>query len=129
MVSAARTRLKAFDNVEVSLGDMHALDLGARHFDLVLSMHALTYSDAPAEAVAEAARVLKPGGRLLVTTLAKHAHRTAVAPFDHRNLGFKDAELREFARKAGLKVLSCTRLTRERRPPHFEVLSLLAQKP
>ena len=128
MVNAARTRLKTFDNVKVEAGDMHALNLGGRHFDLVLSMHALTYSDAPAQAIAEAARVLKPGGRLLVTTLARHAHRTAVAPFDHRNLGFKDADLREFARKAGLKVLSCTRLTRERRPPHFEVLSLLAKK-
>jgi ArsR family transcriptional regulator len=128
VVAAARARLQAFANVEVGLGDMHALDLGARRFDLVLSMHALTYSDAPARAIAEAARVLKPGGRLLVTTLAKHAHRTAVAPFDHRNLGFKDAELREFARKAGLKVLHCAPLTRERRPPHFEVLSLLAQK-
>jgi len=129
VVNAARARLKAFANVEVTLGDMHALDLGGRRFDLVLSMHALTYSDAPVQAIAEAARVLKPSGRLLVTTLAKHAHRTAVAPFDHRNLGFKDADLREFARKAGLKVLSSTRLTRERRPPHFEVLSLLAQKP
>jgi len=128
VVNAARARLKAFANVEVTLGDMHALDLGVRRFDLVLSMHALTYSEAPVRAIAEAARVLKPGGRLLVTTLAKHAHRTAVAPFDHRNLGFKDADLREFAHKAGLKVLSCTRLTRERRPPHFEVLSLLARK-
>ena len=128
VVNAARERLKSFDNVEVKLGDMHALDLDPKRFDLVLSMHALTYSDAPGQAIAEAARVLKPGGRLLVTTLAKHAHRTAVAPFDHRNLGFKDTELREFARKAGLKVLSCTRLTRERRPPHFEVLSLLARK-
>ncbi|MBS0514966.1 MAG: metalloregulator ArsR/SmtB family transcription factor [Proteobacteria bacterium] len=129
VVHAARARLKTFDNVEVQAGDMHALNLDSKRFDLVLSMHALTYSDAPAQAVVEAARVLKPGGRLLVTTLARHAHRTAVAPFDHRNLGFKDAELREFARKAGLEVLSCTRLTRERRPPHFEVLSLLAQKP
>jgi DNA-binding transcriptional ArsR family regulator/protein-L-isoaspartate O-methyltransferase len=128
VVNAARSRLTAFDNVEVALGDMDALDLGARRFDLVLSMHALTYSDAPAQAVAAAARVLKLGGRLLVVTLARHAHRTAVTPFDHRNLGFKDTELREFARKAGLKVLSCTRLTRERRPPHFEVLSLLARK-
>lgn len=128
VVNAARSRLTAFDNVEVALGDMDALDLGARRFDLVLSMHALTYSDAPAQAVASAARVLKPGGRLLVVTLARHAHRTAVTPFDHRNLGFKDTELREFARKAGLSVLSCTRLTRERRPPHFEVLSLLAKK-
>ena len=107
---------------------MHALDLGTRRFDLVLLMHALTYSDQPAKAVAEAARALKPGGRLLATTLAQHAHRTAVEPFDHLNLGFREEDLREFARKAGLKVLNCGRITRERRPPHFEVLSLLAIK-
>jgi len=128
VVQAARTRLKAFENVEVHLGDMQDLQLGARRFDLVVLMHALTYSETPGKAIAEAARVLKPGGRLLATTLAKHAHRAAVEPFDHRNLGFKENELREFARKAGLKVLSCERITRERRPPHFEVLSLLAKK-
>ena len=128
VVTAARKRLKAQRNVEVSLGDMHALDLGDRRFDLVLLMHALTYSDQPAKVIAEAARTLKPGGRLLATTLARHAHRNTVVPFDHRNLGFRDEELREFARKAGLKVLSCERVTRERRPPHFEVLSLLARK-
>jgi ArsR family transcriptional regulator len=129
VVKAARTRLKAFANVEVRAGDMHALDLGTRRFDLVLLMHALTYSDRPALAIAEAARVLRPGGRLLASTLARHAHRAAVEPFDHRNLGFRPEELREFATKAGLKVLNCERVTRERRPPHFEVLSLLARKP
>jgi len=128
VVTAARKRLKAQRNVEVSLGDMHALDVGDRRFDLVLLMHALTYSEQPAKVIAEAARTLKPGGRLLATTLARHAHRNTVVPFDHRNLGFRDEELREFARKAGLKVLSCERVTRERRPPHFEVLSLLARK-
>lgn len=129
VVAAARTRLKTFRNVEVKLGDMHALDLGAQRFDLVLLMHALTYSDQPVKVVSEAARVLKPGGRLLATTLGRHAHRAAVEPFDHRNLGFRIEDLREFAQKAGLKVLSCERITRERRPPHFEVLSLLARKP
>ena len=129
VVTAARKRLKAQRNVEVSLGDMHALDVGERRFDLVLLMHALTYSDQPAKVIAEAARTLKPGGRLLATTLARHAHRNTVVPFDHRNLGFRDEELREFARKAGLKVLSCERVTRERRAPHFEVLSLLARNP
>lgn len=128
VVNAARTRLKTFSNVEVKLGDMHALDIGDKRFDLVLLMHALTYSDQPAKAVAEAARSLKPGGRLLATTLAKHAHRTAVEPFDHRNLGFREEDLRDYAKKAGLTVLNCGRITRERRPPHFEVLSLLAQK-
>ncbi|MDR3386186.1 MAG: metalloregulator ArsR/SmtB family transcription factor [Rudaea sp.] len=127
VVAAACARLKAFRNVEVKLGDMQALDLGARRFDLVLLMHALTYSAQPAQAMSEAARVLKPGGRLLVTTLGRHSHRAAVAPFDHRNLGFRVDELRELAIRSGLKVISCARTTRERRPPQFEVLSLLAR--
>lgn len=133
VVAAAHERLKSFRNVEVVEGDMHALSerfkSPKRRFDLVLLMHALTYSAQPAQVVAEAARVLKPGGRLLAATLAKHAHRTAVAPFDHRNLGFRREDLIGFARKAGLEVLHCARVSREARSPHFEVLSLLAKKP
>jgi ArsR family transcriptional regulator len=129
VVAAARERLKPFANVEVRTGDMHALDFPAKSFDLVLLLHALTYAEKPAVAVAEAARVLRKGGRLLAMTLGKHAHRTAVEPFDHRNLGFRPDELRELARAAKLDVIACERLTRERRPPHFEVMSLLARKP
>jgi ArsR family transcriptional regulator len=128
VVNAARERLKAFANVEIRQGDMHALDLGRRRFDLVLMLHALTYSAQPAKAVAEAARVLKPGGRLLAVTLARHGHRNAVEPFDHRNLGFRREELAGLAKKAGLDVIQCERISRERKPPHFEVLSLLARK-
>jgi ArsR family transcriptional regulator len=129
VVDAARLRLKGFSNVEVRAGDMHALDFPADRFDLVLLMHALTYTDRPAVVVAEAARVLRKGGRLLAATLGRHAHRTAVEPFEHRNLGFGVDELGGFARAAGLEVVTCERLTRERRPPHFEVMSLLARKP
>jgi ArsR family transcriptional regulator len=129
VIAAARKRLKPFANVEVRAGDMHQLDFPAARFDLVLLMHALTYSEQPTRAVAEAARVLRPGGRLLAVTLGRHAHKRAVEPFDHRNLGFKPAELTAFARKAGLELLACGRLTRERKPPQFEVLSLLARKP
>jgi len=129
VVDAARLRLKGFANVEVRVGDMHALDFPVARFDLVLLMHALTYSERPADVVAEAARVLRKGGRLLAATLGRHAHRTAVEPFEHRNLGFATDDLAGFARTAGLEVLACERLTRERRPPHFEVMSLLARKP
>lgn len=129
VVDAARQRLKAFGNVEVKVGDMHALDFPDARFDLVLLMHALTYSDKPAAVIAEAARVLRRGGRVVAATLGRHAHRTAVEPFEHRNLGFTVDELNDFARKAKLEVIACERLTRERRPPHFEVLSLLARKP
>jgi len=116
VVDAARKRLQPFANVDVRAGDMHALDFPAASFDLVLLMHALTYSEKPATVIVEA-------------TLGRHAHRAVVEPFDHRNLGFTIDELRDFARKAKLDVIACQRLTRERRPPHFEVLSLLARKP
>ena len=129
VVDAAARRLRAFPNVSVVRGDMQALDLGEQRFDLVLMLHALTYADDPAKAVAEAARVLRPGGRLLAVTLGQHDHRTAVEPFDHRNLGFHCDALSRFAVDAGLTVLTCHQTIRERKAPHFEVISLLARKP
>lgn len=128
VVEAAGKRLEPFKNVRVTEGDMHALKLGRKRFDLVLIMHALTHTDDPAKVMAEGTRVLKPGGRLLATTLARHVHRAVVEPFDHRNLGFHVNELNRMASDCGLKVLECRRLSRERKPPHFEVLSLLAKK-
>lgn len=129
IVSAASERLRGFPNVQVRQGDMHALDLGDASFDLVLLMNALTYADKPQKALNEAVRVLKPGSQLLATTLQKHGHQNAVAPFNHANLGFEVKQLTGMAKKAGLQVLSCGVINRERRPPHFNVLSLLGSKP
>ncbi len=129
VVMAASERLSRLRNVEVREGDMHALPFAANTFDLVVLMHALTYSGHPAQAVAEAARVLRPGGRLLVTVLARHEHRNVVAAYGHVNLGFTEKELLRFAQKAGVEVASAGIVTRERRPPHFEVIALIAHKP
>jgi ArsR family transcriptional regulator len=92
-------------------------------------MQALTYSERPAAAVAEAARLLRSGGRLVVTSLARHEHRDAVEPYGHANLGFTVRELVKMAEKAKLRVLSCEAVTHEKRAPHFEVLSMHAVKP
>jgi DNA-binding transcriptional ArsR family regulator/protein-L-isoaspartate O-methyltransferase len=128
VVDAATKRLAHFSHVEVRHGDMHALSLDAKRFDLVLMLHALTYSEHPDKALTEASRLLRPGGRLLAVTLGKHDHRAAVEPFDHRNLGFSQSDLTDLANNAGLDVISCNRLSRERKAPHFEVISLLARK-
>ncbi|MFC3651022.1 ArsR/SmtB family transcription factor [Dyella humi] len=128
VAEAAAKRLASFSNVEVRRGDMHALTFEANHFDLVLMLHALTYSEHPAKAVAEAARVLRPGGKLLAVTLGKHDHPAVVEPFDHRNLGFNPNDLTKLVTQAKLEVMSCNRLSRERKAPHFEVISLLARK-
>ncbi len=129
VVAAARARLRRHAHVEVLQADMHDLPLPAAGFDLVLMLHALTYSAQPARAIAEAARMLKPGGRLLLTTLLKHAHWNAVQPYGHLNSGFRREEIVRHARRAGLVIHNCQRISRERRPPHFEVLALLAQRP
>lgn len=129
VVLAASERLRRLENVEVREGDMHTLPFAAAQFDLVVLMHALTYSEHPAQAVAEAARVLRPGGRLLLTSLARHEHRQAVEAFGHVNLGFAEKELQKFVAKAGLDLISSQTVTRERRPPHFEVVTLMARKP
>ena len=128
VVAAARERLKPHRNVRVLIGDMHKLDLPDASFDLALLMQALTYSDRPAAAVAEAARLLRPNGRLVVTSLARHEHRDAVEPYGHSNLGFTTRELSKMAEKAKLRVLSCEAVTHEKRAPHFEVLSMHAMK-
>ena len=129
VVAAAAERLRRFRNVEVREGDMHALPFVDGSFDLVVLMHALTYADKPAQAVAEAARVLRKGGRLLLSSLARHEHQSVVQAYGHANLGFGDKELRRFVSKAGLELLNAETVTREKRPPHFEVISLIARKP
>ena len=128
VVLAASERLRKMEHVDVREGDMQALPFDKPQFDLVLMMHALTYAEKPALAIAEAARVLREGGQLLLACLAKHEHKAAVTPFGHVNLGFTEKELRRFAEKAGLTVQVCEVVTREKRPPHFEVLTLLARK-
>jgi ubiquinone/menaquinone biosynthesis C-methylase UbiE len=129
VVSAAAERLRQYRNVEVREADMHALPFDPDSFDLVVLMHALTYAAKPAQAVAEAARVLRPGGRLLLSSLARHEHRSVVEAYGHANLGFSEKELRRFAEKAGLVLQTAETVTREKRPPHFEVISLIAKKP
>ena len=129
VVLAASERLRKLKNVEVREGDMHALPFADEQFDLVVLMHALTYAEHPAQAVLEASRVLRPGGRLLLTSLAKHEHRSVVEAYGHVNLGFTEKELSRFVSRAGFDIVSCETVTRERRPPHFEVIALIARKP
>ncbi|MBB5208642.1 ArsR family transcriptional regulator [Chiayiivirga flava] len=128
VVAAARERLRGFANVDVREGDMHATEFPDASFDLVLLMHALTYAEKPGQALVESSRVLRPGGQLIATTLAKHEHRGVIEPYGHANLGFTAKELAKLATRAGLDVISCEIITREKRPPHFEVVSLLARK-
>ncbi len=128
VVAAARRRLANFGNVSVEEGDMHALPFADARFDHVFAMHALPYSVHPDAMLKEVARVLKPGGRLIVATLGEHHHEEAMRAYDHVNLGLSPTALQSLLEGAGLRVESCRVTSRETRPPYFEVVTALASK-
>lgn len=128
VVSAARARLAHLPQVQVLLGDMHALPQPDACFDQVLMLQALPYSAQPALAVAEAARVLRPGGILLISALQAHADDSVQGLYGHRNLGFSLVQLHDMLHAAGLHDVSAQAAVRERRPPHFQTLTLSATR-
>jgi SAM-dependent methyltransferase len=129
VVAVGSARLAHLPNLRFVRGDMHALPMDADAFDAVLLMSALAWSRDPALVLAECARVLRPGGLLSGTALAAHGHAQAVARFDHKNSGVAPERLRELLINAGFDVALCAPTSRERRSPHFEILTFHACLP
>ena len=96
-------------------------------FDDALLFHALTFVEDPAPVLAEVARVLRPGGRVIVSTLGEHRHHDRASAFGHVRPGFRPADLEDALRAAGFEVASCQITSRERRPPHYEVLTAVGR--
>jgi ArsR family transcriptional regulator len=105
MLRLARVKLESA-GVRSSLrqGDMYALPLADGTADCVIIHQVLHYAHAPADAIAEAARVLSPGGTLLVVDFAAH-EREELRTFDaHLRLGFADEIMEGWFNSAGLEV-------------------------
>lgn len=128
VLAAARRRLAGHANIRLQQGDMHTLPFAAASFDTVFALHALAYSAEPASVLAEAHRVLKPRGTLIVAALAKHPHAETVKAYDHRNPGFETAALSKLIQSAGFAVTSCGITSQETRAPYFEVLTAVARR-
>lgn len=129
LLGAASGRLSASDAcVRYVQADVQRLPFGEASFDHVLFLNTLVHLDEPAEALAEASRVLRPQGSLVLVTLSKHPHLEVAAQFGHRQAGFETAWLRRRLRSHGMTVHRCERSSRERRRPHFEIITCFAEK-
>jgi len=112
MLAIARDRLMRANltQCQVRLGDTYRLPFpngGALSgFDAVLFHQVLHYLDDPGAAVAEAARVMRAGGRLLIADFAPHTLEFLRTDFAHRRLGFSDREVQGWFQAAGLKSLA-----------------------
>jgi len=105
MLAMARVNLEraGLANGMVRLGDMYQLPLPDASFDAVVIHQVLHYADRPAAAIAEAARVLRPGGVFVLVDFAPHALEYLRDEHAHRRLGFSDPEVDEWCRAAGLE--------------------------
>jgi ubiquinone/menaquinone biosynthesis C-methylase UbiE/DNA-binding transcriptional ArsR family regulator len=101
MLDAARARVGQCQNVDVRQGELEALPLQAGELDAALLSLVLHYSPDPARALAEVARVLQPGGRVLIVDMLPHDHEEYQQQMGHVWLGFSDKQMSRFLTGTG----------------------------
>ena len=102
MRRAAAKRLAKHDNVELRAGTLEALPLGDGELDAAMMVLVLHHVADPARCLAEAARVLKPGGRLVLVDMLPHDRDEYRSQMGHLWLGFAEADVLRLLRESGL---------------------------
>lgn len=102
MLEAARARLGSTPNVELRQGDLLALPVDDGALDVALLYLVLHHMPDPPRVLAEAARALVPGGRLLVVDMQRHERREYQQQMGHVWLGFEPDTLSRWLTQAGL---------------------------
>ena len=115
MLAAARERTADLDNVELRRGSLEALPIDAATLDAATMMLVLHHVASPGAAIAEAARVLKPGGRLLIVDMAPHEREEYRRQMGHVWLGFAPDQVQRWLHQAGFSGVRISAL-----PPQTE---------
>ncbi len=101
MLQAAKKRLQGLDNIELRRGELEALPIDDGRLDAATLMLVLHHVPEPERALADVARVLKPGGRLLIVDMLPHDRENYRQQMGHVWLGFSDEHVRRMLQGAG----------------------------
>jgi ArsR family transcriptional regulator len=129
MLRTARRRLDGAANVELHRGELEALPLPAASCDAALAVLVLSYVPEVAPVLTEAARILKPGGRLVLVDLARHDDQDFARRLGQARLGFTHDELTRALAAAGLAGAAVRPLPPEPGVKGPALLLATAQKP
>jgi ArsR family transcriptional regulator len=105
MLRAARARLQGCPNVEIREGALEALPIEDGGLDAAIVSLVLHHQPEPARVIAEAARVLRPGGRLLVVDMLPHDRVEYQQQMGHVWLGFSEDAMRRYLLAAGFGAM------------------------
>jgi ArsR family transcriptional regulator len=101
MLDAARHRLEGARNVDLRQGELESLPIAEGELSVAMLSLVLHYSPSPGRALAEVARVLRPGGRVLVVDMLPHERTEYQQQMGHVWLGFSDETMRRYLAAAG----------------------------
>ena len=103
MLQAAKKRLQGNDNVDLRRGDLEALPIDDARLDAATLMLVLHHVPEPERAVAELARVLKPGSRAMIVDMLPHERENYRQQMGHVWLGFSDEHMRRLLVESGFE--------------------------
>jgi ubiquinone/menaquinone biosynthesis C-methylase UbiE len=115
-------------NIDYRLGDMEEIPIGDGEVDLVFFSQSLHHALHPELALAEAARILVPGGRIVILDLVRHRFEQARELYADEWLGFSEADLESMLQNAGFVNVEATVVDKEPETPQFQTLLAVGDK-
>lgn len=116
-------------NIDYRQGDLEAPPIDEGTVDMAFFSQSLHHALHPQKAIAAAWGILKPGGRIVVLDLKRHAFEQARELYADTWLGFSEVELRGFLESAGFAHVQSWIVDREKQAPAFETILAIGQKP
>ncbi len=115
-------------NIEFRIGDMEEIPIRSGEIELAFFSQSLHHALHPARALEEAARILSPGGRIVILDLVRHRFEEARELYADEWLGFTESELEQMLSAAGFTAIQTSVVDKDPDAPQFQTLLAVAEK-